>query len=201
MRAPQEQRAPADKTHERNWRRYLPVLALLTVAAIILVAFIFKGRLPEVEEDLGAAAYGGVFLIVLLSNASLVVPLPGAAVIAVAGSLLAPFWVGLVSGVASTLGETTGYLLGFSGRGVVENRKFYERAVGLLRRMGWLVLLLLAIIPSPLFDVAGVAAGALRYPLWKFLIFVGIGKTIKSLGLAYAGYYGLSTLLKWLQIG
>lgn len=181
--------------------RYLRVLAFLLVVTIIVVALIFRDRLGEIKDNLRAFAYGGVFLITFLATASVVVPLPGAAAVVIAGSLLSPLLVGLVAGVAEALGETTGYLLGFSSRGVVENRQFYQRGVGWLRRKGWLVLLIFAAIPNPAFDVVGIAAGALSYPYWRFLLFVWVGKTIKSLGLAYAGSLGLSTLFRVLQPG
>jgi uncharacterized membrane protein YdjX (TVP38/TMEM64 family) len=49
------------------------------------------------------------------------------------------------------------------------------------------VILLLAFIPNPFFDLAGAAAGALRMPLRKFLLWVWIGKFLKMLAFAYAG--------------
>ena len=45
----------------------------------------------------------------------------------------------------------------------------------------------LAFIPNPFFDLAGIAAGALKLPLIPFLVWVLIGKTLKMLVFAYAG--------------
>ncbi len=188
-------------TDGKKRERYLRIIALLLVIAISVVAFIFRARLGEARHSLIAFAYGGVFLFTLLANASIVIPLPGAVGVIIAGSTLSPFWVGLAAGAGSTLGETTGYLLGFSGRGVVESRQFYQRAVRWLSRSGWLALLVFSTIPNPLFDMVGIAAGALRYPFWRFLLFAWIGKTIKCLGLAYAGSLGLNALFGVLQLG
>ena len=44
------------------------------------------------------------------------------------------------------------------------------------------------------FDVAGIAAGALRYSLWKFLGVVWIGKLMKFLIIAYACTYSIEWL-------
>ncbi len=52
-------------------------------------------------------------------------------------------------------------------------------------RRGWLLLFLLAFIPNPVFDLAGVTAGALRYPLERFLAAVLAGKILKFVGFAY----------------
>ena len=44
-------------------------------------------------------------------------------------------------------------------------------------------------------SVAGVWAGALKYLIHKFLLYVIVGKTIKVTGIALAGYYGATWLL------
>ena len=50
-------------------------------------------------------------------------------------------------------------------------------------------------MPNPLFDVAGIAAGALRYPLWQFLLVVGSGKMVKFFVFAYACSFSAAWLL------
>jgi uncharacterized membrane protein YdjX (TVP38/TMEM64 family) len=47
--------------------------------------------------------------------------------------------------------------------------------------------LLLAAIPNPFFDLAGVVAGALKMRVRVFLFWVWIGETIKMMFFAYAG--------------
>ena len=49
------------------------------------------------------------------------------------------------------------------------------------------VLFGLAILPTPLFDVAGILAGAIRLPLHRFLVPVIIGKIIKHIIFAFLG--------------
>ena len=53
----------------------------------------------------------------------------------------------------------------------------------------------LALIPNPLFDIAGLAAGAAGIAWWKFLIAAGIGKTIRAIAFAYIGYEGGQLLM------
>ena len=54
-------------------------------------------------------------------------------------------------------------------------------------RWGFLTLVVLGAIPNPLFEFAGVTAGAVRMNFWRFLLAVAIGKTIRALMLAFVG--------------
>jgi uncharacterized membrane protein YdjX (TVP38/TMEM64 family) len=55
------------------------------------------------------------------------------------------------------------------------------------RRYGLWVILVLSIVPNPLFDLAGIAAGALRVPVRHFLLVCWVGKTVKTTAFAFAG--------------
>jgi uncharacterized membrane protein YdjX (TVP38/TMEM64 family) len=85
-------------------------------------------------------------------------------------------------------------MAGYSGRGIVENSETYERVRNWIekngRASGWLILVL-AFLPITLFDVAGMAAGALRMPVWWFLAWETPGKILKMLLVAYLGAYSI----------
>jgi len=49
------------------------------------------------------------------------------------------------------------------------------------------IIFLLAVIPNPVFDIAGMVAGALKLPLWRFMLWSWLGKCIKMLAFAYGG--------------
>jgi membrane protein YqaA with SNARE-associated domain len=51
-----------------------------------------------------------------------------------------------------------------------------------------------ALIPNPIFDAAGAISGALKMPLWQFLVAAGLGKTLRMLVGAYACVSGLPWL-------
>ena len=55
-----------------------------------------------------------------------------------------------------------------------------------MRRRGSVVLFFFALLPNPLFDFVGIAAGALRYPIWRFLSIIWVAKVLKFLAVAYA---------------
>ncbi|MFC1893324.1 hypothetical protein ACFLYR_04725 [Chloroflexota bacterium] len=80
-----------------------------------------------------------------------------------------------------------------------KQRAFFNRIVAPMQRGGgfWPVFLASAIVFSP-FYVVGLGAGALGMDLRKFFLISWAGKTIKGLYVAFAGYWGLYFLSRWL---
>lgn len=56
-----------------------------------------------------------------------------------------------------------------------------------MRKYGDITILVLAFIPNPLFDMAGLIAGVLKMPVWKFLAYCIVGKILKMMVFAYVG--------------
>jgi membrane protein YqaA with SNARE-associated domain len=182
-----------NKVKKRFWtrERYLQILALLFVVALSVFLVINRAKVVEFQ----AYGYIGVFIISIISASSIIVPLPGwILVAAMAYALNNPIAVGIVSGIGGTIGEMTGYLLGYGGRLAVENVAMYNRMVQWMKKWGSVTIFVLALIPNPLFDVAGAAAGSLRYPVWKFLVFGAAGRIPKNIFFAYIGIWGLHSL-------
>ncbi len=173
-----------DKLQQRI-RRYqvaARLLALLLLIALtVLIAWLLRHGFFQVM------GYPGVFLSSFLSSATVVVPAPGMAVTMAMGGVLNPFLVGLLASLGDTLGETTGYLAGAGGQVVIPDNERYRQIQGLMSRYGPVVLFLLALVPNPFFDLAGISAGALRYPLLRFFLWTWVGKLGKGLFIAYMG--------------
>lgn len=167
------------------------VLALSSAVLIVVLAFVAQVRLADVQE----VAYPAIFLVSLVGNATIVLPAPAIISVCVGGTSLNPLLVGLVSGTGQAMGEITGYLAGFSGSGLARHTKVYLRIQHWMLRRGWIVLFVLALIPNPFFDLAGIAAGAVRLPIWKFLIVTWAGKTVRSVIIAYLCWLGYSFFL------
>lgn len=186
------QGAPADvPPPPPTWR--LRIVQILTVVAVLLAlaaAYYFKDRIQELKPY----GYAAVFLTGLISNATVILPVPGLAVTAVMAGILNPWIVGLVGGAAQALGEMTGYMAGYSGQTWIDENPTYDRLARWMQRRGLLTIAVLAAIPNPAFDLAGIAAGALRLPVWKFLVGCAIGGIIKNTAFALAGYYGIEVL-------
>ena len=176
-----------------GWKlTFVRVLVLLAVITLTIFLILNRDRVQELE----ALGYPGIFLISLFSNATLILPVPGVLFTSAMGAVFNPYWVALAAGCGAALGELTGYVAGFSGQGIIENKQWYARVTEWMKKFGGLTVLLLAFIPNPIFDIAGMVAGALRMPLWKFLLFSWVGKTGKMLVFALGGA-GLLELLTW----
>ncbi|MEE8443687.1 MAG: VTT domain-containing protein [Dehalococcoidia bacterium] len=193
-------RSPKSSVTKRwEWRRfhvserYLRIIALVAVVLIVTLVFVLRDQLPTAET----IAYPAIFLISLFSSASVVIPVPGILSVCSGGAMLNPLFVGLVAGLAEGLGELTGYLAGFSGRGVLSSNRIYQRIQPWMQRRGWVVVLVFASIPNPLFDLVGLAAGAARIPVVKFLGAAWAGKTIKSTAVAYGCALGYDFFLQF----
>jgi membrane protein DedA with SNARE-associated domain len=170
----------------------LRVLAVLAVIGISVYIFSIRDHV----DQFAAWGYPGVFLIALLANATVFLPAPGVAVVFAMGSVFHPLGVALAAGVGGALGELTGYLAGFSGGAVVEKTAAYARIQPWVQKWGGWAVLVLAAIPNPFFDLAGIAAGTLKMPVWKFLLCCWVGQMIKMAAFAYAGAASLPLLFK-----
>jgi membrane protein YqaA with SNARE-associated domain len=159
------------------------ILIILMVLGISLAVFAFRDQLVH----LAALGYVGIFLVSLLGNATIILPAPSLVLVFAMGAALNPLLVGLAAGAGEALGELTGYAAGFAGRAVIEDRQTYKRMVAWMQRRGGVTVFVLSTIPNPFFDLAGIAAGTLRYPLWRFLLFCWLGKTLKTTLIAWAG--------------
>lgn len=162
--------------------------------AVLVGAVSVAGYLVYSRVEAAGLGYGAVAAAVLVASGGLVVPVPALAITCGSAAFLHPAAVAVIAGAAGTLGELTGYFLGYSGSDAVGRGRFYGRVEGWMRRRGWLILFIISAVPNPLFDIAGIAAGVLRYPLWRYLLAVGAGKQVKFFMVAYACRYSLSGL-------
>lgn len=185
-----------EQAKSRRWTRQHWV-SLLTVVAILII-FLAIYILSQTLGDAWLYGYLGAFIISLMASAVIIIPVPGLPIIFLLGAILNPFIVGLMVGLAEPIGELTGYMAGYSGRTTLQNRRSYTRLQDWMSRRGSLVLFGFCAWPNPLAKVAGIAAGAVRYPLWKFLLILFLAKTVKGMLVAFAGYWTLRLVLAFL---
>ena len=159
------------------------VASLLVVIAITVYIFSIRDQ----AQQLAVYGYPGIFVLAFLAYATVFLPAPGVAVIFTMGAVFNPLIVALVAGAGAALGELTGYVAGFSSQPVVAKITIYQRMVDWIKKYGIFAILILSAVPNPFFDVTGAAAGALKMPVSKFLLWTWIGETAKMLVFAYAG--------------
>ena len=170
--------------------RLARIMALFVVVALSVLIFSIRDQ----AEELAVYGYPGIFVLSFMAYATVLLPAPGVAVVFTMGSVFNPIGVALAAGTGAALGELSGYLAGFSGQAVVERADIYERLTRWMKKNGPLTIFLLAAVPNPFFDLAGLAAGSLQMPVGRFLIFCWMGEVVKMGIFAFAGASALNIL-------
>jgi len=195
----------AQKPHKKfvTWlkKSSIPLAGLLGALAIFVIVGWLYLRYPEffknINENFKGYEYLGVFVISLVLNATVIIPVSAMAIIASLGSVLPlPFVVGVVGGIGAAIGEMTGYIAGRAGRDLLAKNKIYVRVEGWVHRFGMMAVFVLSIFPF-LFDIVGIIAGATRMPIWKFFFACLLGRIILYVSVAYIGS-ALFDLIPWL---
>ena len=178
----------------------------LQIAALLLLIGITTGLIyvfvtvpaEEIAARFRPYGYLGIFLITLISSASIVLPVPGFLVVALLAGIFHPAAVGAVASVGGTLGELTAYFAGYWGQAIIvrQQAKRYQRALAWMHHYGGPPIFVFSAVPFLLFDLAGIAAGSLRYPLWKFLLYCWLGRLVRSIIEAYLGWGSLK-IIPW----
>ena len=191
--AASQEAAPA--VPRSRWRLAAQAVGLVGVFAIAILAGVYS----EVLRDrLAGAGYVAVFLLTAVGAATLILPAPAAVSVGAFAAALDNIWaVGLVGATGQMVGELGGYYVGWSGKGALSHVKGYARLSSWMSRYGVLTLFVMAAIPNPFFDVAGMIAGATRIGLARFVLASWPGLVIKNVAFAWAGVAGLQ-LLGWL---
>lgn len=169
--------ASATAARARGRRRPSPAVAVGALFGLLFIN-VAVFMLPIDYRVFGAWAYPGVFLITFLANAAIALPIPYVPVVLqVARSVDIVPLVVATAALASVLGESVAYAVGRIEKDLFSDHALYrrlQRVVGKPLRAG-LVLFILSVPLNPLFDVAGLAAGALgiSYRLFFWSVFIG----------------------------
>ena len=174
-------------------QRYGVLFTGLLVAAMLLLACAFYPEIPRLQRW----GYLGLAIMAFMGGATVVlVPVPSLAFTFAMGAALDPWTVGLIASTAETLGTLSGFLVGASARGALQNghrvrvfgnRPIVRRVRQWTERYGLWAVFGFSAIPNPFLDIVGVTTGALRLRPWKFTLACWLGKTIKTLAVAWAG--------------
>ena len=174
---------------------YFRILMVLAVIGISAVLFIFRENVMQLKNY----GYAGAFLISMVGSATVFLPVPGLLLIVTMSTILNPLAIGLIAGLGAGLGECTAYMVGSSGAPMIKNSRVYRRAEGWMKRRGAITIFLLALVPNPFFDIAGIAAGVLRFPFWRFLVLCIAGNMVKFTAIAFATFFGMRGVIQLLE--
>ena len=175
-------------------KKYSRILGLIVAILISVLVFIYRDSFINLQSY----GYFGIFVLSILGNATIVLPVPVILTAFVGGAIFNPFIVTVVVASGASIGELTGYLAGHGVAGIIEKGAKLQKVKKWMDRYGLWTLFVLAAIPNPLFDLAGIIAGATKIPVYKYLIIVWLGKLVKFGIIAYLGANSIGLIDKFI---
>ncbi|MFC1952129.1 VTT domain-containing protein [Chloroflexota bacterium] len=193
-----------------KWEYWLGITGLTLTIAVFAVVI----RYVDNIQALGGYGYIGAFLIGVFGGATYIAPVPMLPAVFVLGTVmrppfapyLGPVFVGAAAGLGETIGALTIYMTGYGGGAAIVSAKHpklqavYSRILGWVEQRGSLVLFIFSAVVNPFFYPIALTAGATHYNLKKYILICVVGKTIKGITVAAAGYWGLGSILRALGL-
>jgi len=182
----------------RNLKRYKKFFFPLVMLCLVIVASAFLFIYRDIVAEFEQWGYFGAFLISVIGNATILLPMPGLLLVIALGTILNPLLVSLIAGLGSAIGELSGYIVGYSGHEIARNNRnnrWFVRADRWMRKRGTVTIFVFALAPFLPLDVAGIIASAFHFPVWKFLVACFFGKTLLLLLMVYSASWGWDILL------
>lgn len=177
------------------------MVGMLVLMIVVNVGFYF---LPINYAILGDYAVAGVFAITALATATIVIPVPYIPVIMRIAQQYSDvpmmLWIAVAAGAGSVIGEISGYMVGRTGRHAFATTRFSQWVAAQMTHpvRAFLALFALSAPPNPLFDVAGIAAGAFGVPFWLFATAVFVGRFVRMAGIVLVGAYANALLMYYI---
>lgn len=154
---------------------------------VIALAIIFKDRLTDLEN------FGllGILLINFFASATIFLPAPAIATVVAGGALYSPISVAIASSFGAALGDVVGFLLGHSSKNLFykNHHTMFKILKDTFNTFGGIIIFIVALVPNPFFDLVGVFAGFLHYPLLRFFILIFVGRLLRNFLLASLGSF------------
>lgn len=162
---------------KRQARKVLEVILFLTIIVLSAAIFLMRDRL----QNVGEVGYLGLFFLCFAANATVLLPAPSLLIAASCALILNPLAVAAVAALGSSLGELIGYAFGTSGSDLSPRFSQFLDNIAQKVTNPSLLVFILALLPLPLFDLAGIYSGGTRMKLGKFFLLCFVGKFLKLL--------------------
>ena len=185
-------------------KEVLEAVVLLSIFAIWII-FLYNFSPTEIVAFVGVEnGYVLAMVLALIGGTSLIFPFPYHIVIfTLAAGGLNPFLLGLFAGTGIFIGDSTSYLIGYTGREIITGRvqklfkKFYD---WMIKKPKWVLLtslyLYVSISPLPN-DFLVIPLGFARYPYLRIALPLWLGSMTFNTILALAGFYGFEQILQF----
>lgn len=162
--------------------KILGVGEILISVFIAIIAFFIS---PLFSESFKEWSYLGFFIFSLVSSATLFIPISSTLLVIAIAKDFNPILLGLSVGIGSAIGELTGFFAGKGGNILLKEKfPFFDQYKDLIKKADIPFLFLVSFIPNPFFDIAGITAGLLNISIWRFLLPVMLGKSLRFILIA-----------------
>lgn len=168
-------------------KKYQGILGVFFAVAVSILIFVFRNNISGLQ----AYGYFGLFIFNMLGSATLFLPAPLFLTAFTAAAIYHPVLVAVVASAGSAIGEITGYIAGYGAKELLDKNIKIQRTKKWMDKYGLWALFVFAAVPNPLFDAAGIIAGATKLPVYKYLLVVWAGKFVKFSAIAYLGAQSL----------
>lgn len=148
---------------------------------------------------MGDWGYLGAFVINGVSSATIVLPAPGGAVVMLMARDYNLLLLGIASGLGGAVGSLTAYWVGVQSRSALEERRIYRATSRVFNRAGHLILFIGTSIPFIPMDFASMVAGATRYPIRKYMVYLSMGSIVKMTLSLYGAAASFDLVEKFLR--
>lgn len=175
---------------KNNLRKIFEVAFLIFVIALSVAIFLLRDQLTNISN----VSYLGLFLLCFIANSTVLLPSPSLMIAASCALIMDPLLVALIAALGSSLGEFVGYAFGSVSQDFSPKfQRMLDALTGKIRN-NTLLVFILALLPLPLFDIAGIYSGGTKMNMLKFFAACFLGKFLKMLV-----YVNMFDLLEWSQ--
>lgn len=182
------------KAYFKGWWK----LALFSAVVFALSSIVSAKFLITLE---GWEKWGliGIFSVALISNSTPVFPIAGLPVAIALSESVHPLLVTFIYTLGALVGESTMYGLGYLGKGVfkkAEANEWYRKSNEWLGKYGHWTIFAFASLPLLPFDLLSLTAGRLKYPFWKYIVFLFFGRFVKYTIVIVGGFEVINRFFK-----
>lgn len=182
--------------NQNSVKKVFSVILGIAFAVVMSAPYIIYKEQIQHMKTLG---YLGVLLACAISNVSILIPSSSTLIVVTAASALNPFLCILMGGIGTAIGEQTSYLCGRIGqKGFDQEKNKGQRVQEWLAKHDVGTVFLFAFLPLPIFDIVGVAAGAVGMKWTKYLVAAVLGKILKFTLAVVGIYYILPACLPYM---
>lgn len=176
-----------------RWDLAVFVVALAATLTIGIMVVMWRAEVIKFAEY----GYVGDLIVSFLAAVISFIPVPAVFIVFTLGAALNPIVVGLIAGAGETLGSMVVYMTSLSGAKAFHalDHQVMERLGAWIRDRGTLSVFGMSSILNPFFYPFTVMAGVMHFGWWRFMIPCLLGKSLKNILVAGAGFYGMQALL------